>query len=147
MFDEFSQFEVDHETQTQSFYEQSQQQLDSPNGSLVQVDFQGEFLKRMCNAAEIERMAANARTAGNTDLQSHDYDSQTDVETVVQTYMLGNPNYNENVAKKVSPLHGTHAEFILYKTESSFSFCLTHHLNAAIGYPSVFRDSRFFCND
>lgn len=107
MVREFSQYEVNsqtfYESQTQTFYDdQFQQQLQSPNASCGRLlDFQAEFLKCMFDADDIECMATNARGNGNTG-QSLDYDSQTDVETIVQTYMTGNPNWNENVALKVS---------------------------------------------
>lgn len=92
-----------YESQSQTFYDdQLQQQLQSPNASNGQMlDFQAEFLKCMFTVNDIECMATNARANGNTG-QSLDYDSQTDVETIVQTYMTGNPNWNENVALKVS---------------------------------------------
>lgn len=50
---------------------------------------------------EIECMAAKARSTANG-VEQLDYDSQTDVETVVQTYMTGNPNWNEHLSSKVS---------------------------------------------
>lgn len=55
----------------------------------------------MFNAGEIEGLAAKARANTNAG-QQLDYDSQSDVETVVQTYMTGNPDWNENVPLKVS---------------------------------------------
>lgn len=106
MVREYSQFESNsqsfYESQSQAFYdEQLEQQLQSSNPANVPLDFQAEFLKCMFNADEIEGMAAKARANGNTG-QQLDYDSQSDVETIVQTYMTGNPNWNDNVALKVS---------------------------------------------
>lgn len=97
---EFSQYEEDSqmffESQTQNFCdEQLQQQRQSP------PDFQAEFLKSMFNADEIECLARTIRANGKAGTQN-DYESQTDVETVVTTYMTYNPNLNEDFALKVS---------------------------------------------
>lgn len=119
MVREFSQYEINSQTfyekQSQTFYDdQLQQQLQSPNVLHEQtLDFQAEFLKSMFNAAEIECMATNARAANSNTGQPLDYDSQTDVETVVQTYMTGNPNWNENVALKVSKNENLFGNFLL----------------------------------
>lgn len=126
MVREFSQYEVNsqtfYESQSQTFYEdQLQQQLQSPN---VLHDFQAEFLKCMFTADDIECMATNARAKDATG-QSHDYDSQTDVETIVQTYMTGNPNWNENVALKVSKM----CQFIC-KCLLKFSILCIHRISA-----------------
>lgn len=107
MVREFSQFETNsqtfYESQTQTFYDEQMQmqQQQSPNASNVPLDFQAEFLRCMFNAGEIEGLAAKARANTNAG-QQLDYDSQSDVETVVQTYMTGNPDWNENVPLKVS---------------------------------------------
>lgn len=106
MVREFSQYETNsqtfYESQTQTFYDEHlQQQLQSSNPTHVPLDYQAEFLKCMFNVDEIESMAANARASGN-DAHQIDYDSQSDVETIVQTYMTGNPNWNDNMALKVS---------------------------------------------
>lgn len=108
MVREFSQFETNsqtfYESQTQTFFdEQLQQQLQSPNATNAPLDYQAEFLKCMFNAGEIECLAAKARANAVAD-QQLDYDSQTDVETVVQTYMTGNPDWNENAPLKVSEI-------------------------------------------
>lgn len=58
----------------------------------------------MFDATDIEGMAANARASSNA-AAPHDYDSQTDVESIVQAYMIGNPNWNENVISTVSGMH------------------------------------------
>lgn len=102
MVREFSQFESNsqtfYESQSQTFYNET---LQSPNATNVPLDYQAEFLKCMFNPDEIECMAAKARAHGNAG-QQLDYDSQTDVETVVQTYMTGNPDWNQNVSLQVS---------------------------------------------
>lgn len=84
------------ESQTQNFTEDFQ-----PPIPLANQDFQAEFLKCMFNTSQIEELASNARANYDPETQP-DFDSQTDVETVVRTYMTSNPNWKENVASKVS---------------------------------------------
>lgn len=61
-------------------------------------------------------MAAKARATTNAD-QQLEYDSQTDVETVVQTYMTGNPDWNESVPAKVS------IKYLEFQSQIFVNFC------------------------
>lgn len=83
------------ESQTQNFTEEFQQPL-------ANQDFQAEFLKCMFKENEIEEIASNARTTHDPSTQPQVYDSQTDIETVIRTYLTDNPNWTENIASKVS---------------------------------------------
>lgn len=55
----------------------------------------------MLKPDEIEMAAVNAKSAYDQASQL-EYNSQTDVETVIRAYMTGNPDWNENIASKVS---------------------------------------------
>lgn len=68
------------------------------------LDFQAEYLKFFLKPNEIEAAATRAISTYEPSTQL-EYDSQTDVETVVRTYMTGNPDWNENIATKVSVNH------------------------------------------
>lgn len=54
----------------------------------------------MLTPNEIEAAAERARSTHEA-LSQLEYDSQTDVETIVRAYRTGNPDWNENVASKV----------------------------------------------
>lgn len=126
---EYTQYEVN----SQTFYEsQSQQIIDEPSTNPnANHDFQAEFLKCMFNADQIEHIATNVRTNYEPGPQC-DYDSQTDIETVVQTFMTGNPNWNENIASKVSQMIKKKLKILTY---SSIEF------SVANGYANIFGDS------
>lgn len=83
------------ESQTQNLTEESQQPL-------ANQDFQAEFLRCMFKKNEIEEIASNVRKRTDPNTQSNEYDSQTDVETVIRTYITDNRNWTENIASKVS---------------------------------------------
>lgn len=68
---------------------------------LANQDFQAEFLKCMFNENQIQQIASNVRANADTNTQQ-DFDSQTDIETVVRTYITDNPNWNEHIESKVS---------------------------------------------
>lgn len=94
------------EETTQAFLESqpqySTEDFPAPAPPLANQDFQAEFLKCMFNDNQIEALASNARANQDAETQ-HEYDSQTDVETVVRTYMTSNSNWNETMASKVIP--------------------------------------------
>lgn len=91
-----------------------------PASAPAPLDFQAEYLKFFLKPNEIEAAATRAISTYEPSTQL-EYDSQTDVETVVRTYMTGNPDWNENIAAKVSVNHVCLLLFFLSLNRNAFS--------------------------
>lgn len=88
---------LESQSQNQSCVEESAH----PLLRAVSGNFQGEFIKSMCNGIDATNVASKAATNYEQNTE-HELDSQTDAETVMRAFMIGNPNRNEDNASKVS---------------------------------------------
>lgn len=94
---EYSQL-VEENSQAFQFSESEHFSEETSQPAPIILDYQAEFLKFM----KPDEVEVAARAISTFDPASHlDYDSQSDVETVIRTYMTENPQWNENIASKV----------------------------------------------